>query len=67
MRCLRLMLLVFAVVVAPLAIGGCGDGSSPAPDQSSAQKTHWRGEDTGYQSDEAAEATTLTSRTTGRQ
>jgi hypothetical protein len=66
MRCLRSMFLVLAAAAAPVAIGGCDDDGSPPPKQSPAQKTRWRGEDTGYQSDEAASAATPAAQPTGR-
>ena len=65
MKCLLAMFPLFVIVVALIATAGCGDGS-PAPQQPPAPNTHWRGEDTGYRSDEAARAATPADQPAGR-
>ena len=65
MRYLCAMCPVFAIVMALAATAGCGDGS-PASRQPPAHTIHWRGEDTGYRSDEAARAATPADQPAGR-
>ncbi len=65
MRRVRSMCLMLAVATALVATAGCGDDGRPAPKQP-APTIHCRGEDTGYQGDEAGGAAAPVGRPTGR-